>query len=343
MNREQLDIESVVQNKEMFLPLKNADILITGATGFIGSMLAKALCNASDKYDLNISISGQIRNEDKAKKQYGKLYSRIKFVNEISGAYDYMIHTISPTSSKYFIEHPVETIQSSVMSTIDVLELARQSNASLVYLSSMEQYGVPYEKSNNRMTEDMIGVIDHLNVRSSYSESKRLCECLCASYSSEYDVDVKIARLAQTFGAGMPLTDNRMPMQFAKAVIENRDIVLHTDGKSVVNSVYITDAITGILTIMNKGTKGEAYNICNDEESRSVYEIAELVANEIAGGYINVRIENNENMGYAPNVEMYLSSKKLEELVWKNNINMETGYRRLIEYVNQFERDNTIV
>ena len=342
MNREQLDIESIIQNRELFLPYANADVLITGATGFIGTMLAKVLFYASEKYDLNINIIGLIRSEEKAKKLYGGLYSKIKFIKEICGRYEYIIHTLSPTSSKYFVENPVETIKASVESTIKVLENAKESNASLVYLSSMEQYGVPYEEDNNKMTENMIGIIDHLNVRSSYSESKRLCECLCVSYASEYDVDVKIARLAQTFGAGIPLSDNRMPMQFAKAVVENKDIVLHTEGRSVINTIYITDAITGILTIMNKGEKGEAYNVCNDSETRSVREIAELVANEVAGGCIGVRIELDENMGYAPDVEMYLDSNKLQKLGYKAKVHLIEAYNRLVCYIDNSCRNRVI-
>ena len=91
-------------------------------------------------------------------------------------------------------------------------------------------------------------------------------------------MDVKIVRLAQTFGAGVSLSDNRMPMQFAKAVVEGNDIVLHTEGNSISNFVYLTDAITAILTMLECGKAGQAYNICNDAETRSVKEIANLVA-----------------------------------------------------------------
>ena len=184
------------------------------------------------------------------------------------------------------------------------------------------------------MTEDKIGIIDHLNVRSSYSESKRLCECLCVSYAKEYSVDVKIARLAQTFGAGIPLTDNRMPMQFARAAATGTDIVLHTEGRSVSNFVYLTDAITGILTILTKGVAGEAYNVCNDKETRNVREIAELVVEGVANGNIQVKVEIPEsNMGYAPDVMMYLNSEKLRKLDWLPKVNMKEAYRKLVQYL----------
>jgi nucleoside-diphosphate-sugar epimerase len=120
---------------------------------------------------------------------------------------------------------------------MSILQVAKKNKASMVYLSSMEQYGVPYE-SEQHMSEDKVGVIDHLNTRSSYPESKRLCECLCASFAAEYGVDVKIARLAQTVGPGVSVTDNRMPIQFVKTVVAGKDIVLHTEGKSTCNLNY---------------------------------------------------------------------------------------------------------
>ena len=217
-----------------------------------------------------------------------------------------------------------------------MLELARDNKATLVYLSSMEEYGVPYQPGEV-MTEDKIGVVNHLNVRSCYPEGKRMCECMCAAYASEYGVETKIVRLAQTFGAGIPLTDNRVSMQFAKSVVEGKDIVLHTEGKSVSNFCYLSDAIAGILTVAAKGEKGEAYNVCNDVETRSIYEIAGLVAEVVAGGRIGVIIDVPEgtNLGYAPDNTMRLCSDKLKGLGWIPMVSMEEGYRRLINYLNE--------
>ena len=166
-----------------------------------------------------------------------------------------------------------------------------------------------------------------------------MCECMCAAYASEYGVDAKIVRLAQTFGAGIPITDNRVSMQFARSVVEGTDIVLHTEGKSVSNYCYLSDAISGILTVAAKGEKGEAYNVCNDAETRSIYEIAELVAEEVARGTIRVvkDIPKGANFGYAPDNTMKLCSEKIRRLGWKPKVRMADGYKRLIGYLISYD------
>lgn len=221
MNQVQTDIQEMIEKKERFAFLRDSVVLITGATGLIGSMMIKTILAANKQYGLGITVIGQIRNQDKAQNVFGERLNEIKLVTSPDVFCNYIIHTVSPTNSRFFIEHPAETIGISVKSTIEILEAARTNKASVVYLSSMEQYGVPYEPGQ-QMTEDKTGIINHLDVRSSYSESKRLCECLCASYADEYGVNVKIARLAQTFGAGISTEDNRLPMQLAQAAIKKR-------------------------------------------------------------------------------------------------------------------------
>ena len=257
MDRTQADIQEMISNEAIFLPLKEKIVMVTGATGLIGSMLVKSFITANDRYDLRIKVIINIRNFKKEKTVYGELFENIRFVIEPNVYCDYIIHTVSPTASKFFIEYPVETIENSVKRAMEVLELAQNNNATMVFLPLMEQYGVPYEVGQ-KMTEDKVGVIAHLNIRSSYPTAKRLCECICASYAPECDLNVKIVRWDQTFGGGVSLTDNRMPMQFARAVIGKKDIILHTEGKSV-------------------------------------REIAELVCEDVADGKISVRVEEKKH------------------------------------------------
>ena len=171
-----------------------------------------------------------------------------------------------------------------------------------------------------------------------YSESKRLCECYCKSYAVEFGVPAVIARLAQTFGPGVPVSDNRVFMQFTKSALRNENIILHTKGDSMSNYCYITDALTGILTLMKDGEVGEAYNICHDEETRSIASIAHLVATHVSHGKSEVVFdipEDVQGLGYAPTVHMFLSSKKLKSLGWQPKVSMAQAYVRLAEYIQE--------
>lgn len=331
----QSDINEIITDRSLLSNFSGRRVLITGASGLLGSMLIKTLDRANCEYDLNISIIGHVRNEKKASTVLGDAVDHIELICSdsfnIDTQCDYIIHTASPTASKFFVEHPVETIETILSGTKQMLDLAKRNKATFLYLSSMEEYGVPYE-AGQLMTEDKVGIIDHLTPRSCYPEGKRMCECMCAAYASEYGVDTKIVRLAQTFGAGIPLTDNRVSMQFAKSVVDGKDIVLHTEGKSISNFCYLSDAIAGILTVAARGQGGEAYNVCNDVETRSIYEIAKLVADEVAQGEIDVvkNIPKNVNFGYAPDNTMRLCSEKIRKLGWSPKVNMVEGYRRLV-------------
>lgn len=151
----------------------------------------------------------------------------------------------------------------------------------------MEAFGIT-DSSLEYVKEDDLGYIDIHNVRSSYSEGKRICECLCSSYAREYNVPVKIARLAQTFGAGIPYEENRVFAQFAKSAINGNDIVLHTAGQSVGNYCYTRDVVKAILLLLIRGNNGEAYTVANPASSITIRGMAEMVAKELADDKIKV-------------------------------------------------------
>ena len=195
--------------------LGGCSVLVTGATGLIGSLLVRALACRNRLFNQDIRIKALARNREKAEREFESLVDRPGFEIvkgdvtapiEGAGDVDYVIHTASATSSKYFVTNPVETIATAIDGTRNVLELARRSKVKgFLYLSSLEVYGVPAE-GHVKMQESEAGYIDSMKVRSCYSEGKRMVECLCASYASEYGVPVKVVRLSQTFGAGVAWT-----------------------------------------------------------------------------------------------------------------------------------------
>lgn len=163
--------------------------------------------------------------------------------------------------------------------------------------------------------------------------SKRLCENMCVAYMREYGVKVKIARLAQTFGAGILPGENRVFAQFAKSVISGRDIVLHTRGLSEGNYCYTRDCVLGLFIILLCGENGEAYNVANPKSHTTIAEMAHMVADKISNGKIKViyDIPKDNVFGYAEDTKMKLNSDKLQALGWTPEIGLEDAYKRMIE------------
>jgi len=311
---------------------------ITGATGYLGSMLVKHIRET----EAEAGVIAIVRDRQKAE---GLLPEGVELltadladkaaVEGLSLKCDYMIHCASVTRSAEMVAHPVEVISSIVDATRNVLELARRCGIkSMVYLSSMEVYGSIACGENHRVTEEEVsrGAVELLNVRSCYPLGKRMAENLCYSYYREYGVPVRIARLAQTFGKGILPGETRVFAQFAEAVVSGRDIVLHTEGNSMGNYCGIGDAITGILTILERGAEGEAYNVVNEENTMTIRQMAELVAEKIAGGRIHVvyDIPKDNPHGYAADTLLRLSGKKLEALGWKPGEGLEEMYLAML-------------
>lgn len=339
----QEDLEQIMEGGFPWEAFKNQTVLVTGATGLIGSQLVRALACANRLKQAKIRILALVRNKEKAEKVFGELLKRgdvavtdgdVNGTIDIGEAVDYIIHGASATSSKYFVTNPVETIFTAVDGTRHVLDTAKEKQIKgMVYLSSLEVYGTP-EKDSGRITETDYGYIDPLSVRSSYSEGKRMVECLCASYAKEYGIPVKIVRLSQTFGPGVAYDDGRVFAEFARCAAEGRNIVLHTQGNTVRSYCYTKDAVSAILTVLAKGAAGEAYNVTNMDTAVSIREMAELVCGTLGDGRIQTVIDipkDIESFGYNPEMVIKLDSTKLESLGWKATVGLEEMYRRMYE------------
>lgn len=319
--------------------LENKTVLITGGTGLIGSILVKAIMMRNERFDANINMILFVIDEKMSKEQFGT--EHIEYIEGDIAEYsikdlkiDYIIHAASPTQSRFFIQNPVETLDISVIGTKKVLEQAKKSNVkSMVYLSSMEMYGV---LDSENVTEDLLGYIDTLNVRSSYSEGKRMCELYNYSYYSEYGVPTKIARLAQTFGAGVSENETRVYKTFVDSILDKKDIILKTTGTTNINYSYTTDTVIGILYILLNGKNGEAYNLVGEKTNMTIAQSAKWLAEEYGENKVTVKCEiSDEKKQFAPDNKLILSNEKIKELGWKPKYNLKQGYDRLIKYLQE--------
>lgn len=340
MNRQVLqeDVRLFAKQFELSERLRGKTFLITGATGLIGAIMTKCLVELNQRKRLGIRVVAVVRDMEKARKVFAEEYSQIELqrmelqeitIESVAHPIDYVVHLASPTASKYFVDYPVETLRTAIEGTTYLLEYAREARVqAMVYASSLEVYG--NNLTDNWIKEDFQGYVNPMEVRSSYNISKRTCECLCHAYAEEYGVNVMIARMTQTFGAGVKYDDGRVFAQFARKIIEGQNIELHTIGETCRMYCYTIDAVNALLYLLLMGNRGEAYNIANKESYISIKDMAYLVRKEFNPN-VEVVIVPKVNQGYAPETKLRLDTGKLEDLGWSPKFGLKEMFRRLIE------------
>ena len=319
--------------------LRDATVLITGGTGLVGFNLLQELARV--KASLNIRIFALVRNTEKAQRVFAPFLDQVELVCgdvreelTLSDSIDFIIHGASITSSKMFVENPVETIMTSFMGIRNMLELGRKKNVrSMVFLSSMEVYGM--SKDDALLTEADVGYLNPLSIRSSYPESKRMSESLCVAYAKEYGVPVKIARLAQTFGPGMQPEDKRAIVQFLQSALSQKDIEIKASGESARMYLYTFDAVSGLVTLLLHGENAAAYNVANKDTYCSVRTLAESIVKVVGGNsrvLVNTGTEEERRI-YPPDSFLRLDTSGVESLGWKPYYDLETSIQNLKDYM----------
>ena len=337
--------------------LAGRSILITGATGLIGSQVAAMLAAMDRLYDSHIRLLLPVRDEARATTGRGRLAGLIgrddillwQWTSQGSGqgladmgAVDHIVHCAAPTRSRDFVARPVDTAISITDGMRNVLELARDRGVrSLVELSSLEVYGDVRGAAAPLGEHEFYG-LDPALPRSSYSEGKRMAETLCAAYASQYGVPVRILRLTQTFGPGVYYEDERVFMEFTRCALEGRDIVLHTPGRTVRPYLYTADAVRAIVTVMisdvaDSGGRMPVYNAAAPATAVSIRELADQVAEAvraITGRAVELHIEipkssDLQAMGYNPELQIGLDVSALTGLGWRPSYDLPQMLGRL--------------
>ena len=312
--------------------LKNSTVLITGATGTIGSYIVDTLLKYNEQ-GAGIRIIAANYGMKDLETRFAKVktdfleYVDHNILGNINWDFecDYIIHTAGFAFPDAFTKNPVGTIWGNISGTYQLLEYGRTHGAKrLLYISSGEVYGQG-DLSIDAFEEDYSGYVDPTSPRSCYPGSKRTTETLCASYYKQYGLETVMVRPCHTYGPCITPVDNRAHAQFFRNGLAHENIVMKSAGTQMRSYCYIGDCASAILTILAAGQSGEAYNSANPNVRVTIAELAKAIA-DAAG--CEVVFEDPSSLDIAnqtPIAKQVLSTKKLEALGWKGYFSLKDG------------------
>ncbi len=330
------DFDSLVMRVD-FSKINNKNILVTGSTGYIGSWVCKFLAYSKKQGFFSGDILAGYRDSKKIEEAYPEYFrNEINFIKldvtkdiNVQGVdkIDVIIHLASPTNSKELVNKPVDSIKSIVTGTQNILDFCVNNDVEkLIYLSSMEVYNG--YKEITKVTEEKIGIINPLIVRNCYPQGKLLAESMCSAYHSQYNIDVSIVRLAQTFGSGILQSENRVFAQFIKSAIHQEDIRIKTDGMSISNFCDISDCVYSLLWLASRREGLEVFNICNELSTATIKRLASEINKTVAKDKINIIVEGEVpslSNGYPANATYKLDTCKARAAGLKLEISLTTS------------------
>ncbi|MCR4796208.1 MAG: NAD-dependent epimerase/dehydratase family protein [Ruminococcus sp.] len=336
------DLTAVQKCIPNLLELKNSKIFITGATGLIGSCIVDFLLNLNDTTDAkNVIYIGSLSTDD-AEGRFGKVLERedIKYIEynalkEITFdiAFDYIIHAASLASPELYVTKPVETMLCNLMGLQKLLEYCCKKGVKrILYISSSEVYG---KKENNEPYKiDEYGYLDILGNRASYPSAKRASETLCASYASEYGIDVMIVRPGHIYGPTATPGDKRASSQFFRDVIGGSDIIMKSAGSQLRSYCYVVDCASAILTVMLNGKVCFPYNIANTDSNITIRELAETISRCSGKKVVFENPSDSEKKAFNMMDNSCLDSTELYNLGWKGEFDSESGISHTYQIMN---------
>lgn len=319
--------------------LDGCNILITGATGLIGSCLVEVLMARTVR---NYHVYACGRNESRAKKRFASFWSDERFhfcaydvLLPLNSDIDfhYIIHAASNASPSFFVQNPVEVIKSNIEGVCNLLDYGKQHHLKrFLFVSSGEVYG---EGDGRVFSEDYSGYVDPTNVRSCYPSSKRAAETLCVAYCHEYNLDCVIARPCHIYGPHFTESDNRVYAQFIRNVLKGENIIMKSTGEQFRSWCYVVDCVTAMLYILLKGKNGEAYNIADSKSNISIKELAEMIAG-IGGKKVIMELPDDvERKGFNLVSKSVFSTEKINALGWKPECSIDSNFRKTIMYLEE--------
>jgi dTDP-glucose 4,6-dehydratase len=305
-------------------------VLVTGGAGFIGSHMCKYLLRKGFKVlCLDNLITGSIENiRDINNGDFNYINKDvIETVNlnkDIAEDIDFIFHLASPSSPIDYHRLPVYTMKVGAMGTANILELAKNKGATMLIASTSEIYGDP---DINPQTEDYNGNVNPVGPRSVYSEAKRFAEALAVAYHKKEGLDVKIARIFNTYGENMRFDDGRVIPSFIYACLKNDSMVVYGDGSQTRSFCYIDDMLEGLYRLIISDIY-QPVNIGNPEEI-TVLELAKRIKSIINS---NSEIVYKELPEEDPKLRKPDITKAKKYLGWQPAVALNDGLKKTIEW-----------
>lgn len=337
------DLERIASANLSWEDLQDKTVLVTGGGGFLAAYLIKSLLAVGRVNKLNIKVICVARSTRSVEARLSAYFGASDlFVvqHDITQPLpcdfpraDFIIHSASQASPKYYGIDPVGTLLANSAGTMYLLEHAVKSQAErFLFFSSGEVYGVPIVP-DQLVGELDYGYLDPMNVRSCYAESKRIGETMCVAWAQQHGLHTSVVRPFHTYGPGMALDDGRVFADFVADVVMTRDIVLKSDGFAKRPFCYIADATIGFLTVLLSGGKAQAYNVANPDAEISIRDLATVVAGLFPERGIGTRFVvpvSSDAYVKSPISRSCPSIHKIRDLGWLPTTGVSDGFRRTI-------------
>ena len=302
-------------------------ILVTGGAGFIGNHLCRRLLNESNHVIcLDNFFTGLKKHiEDMLGNPNFELIEH-DIVDPVDIKVDQIYNLACPASPPHYQYDPVKTMKTSVLGIINMLELAKKYNATLLHASTSEVYGNPLVHPQQ---ETYWGNVNPIGIRSCYDEGKRAAETLMMDYHRQYGVDIRIIRIFNTYGPNMDPKDGRVVSNCIVQAINNQDITVYGDGSQTRSFCYVSDLVDGAIKMMNNDKKFIGpVNLGNPSE-RTVLNLAEIVL-EMTGSKSKItfkELPSDDPVKRKPDI-----TKAQEILGWEPKVDIKDGLAKTIEY-----------
>lgn len=300
-------------------------ILVTGGAGFIGSHLCKKLV---EKGYYVLCLDNFYTG---SKKNIEPLLSNNKFkliehdiINEFNENVDEIYNLACPASPPHYQFDPVKTIKTSILGIINMLELAKKFNAKILQASTSEIYGDP---KIHPQTENYWGNVNPIGLRSCYDEGKRCAETLMMDYYRQYNVNIRIVRIFNTYGPNMDINDGRVVSNFIVQALKNIDITVYGDGKQTRSFCYIDDLVDGLIKMMENNFIGPV-NLGNSCEY-SILDFANTIIKLVGSKSKIIYKDLPSDDPVLRRPDLTLAKEKLN---WEPKIDFETGLQKTIKY-----------